>query len=135
MGYRPAPIMIGYAAALHIVWSVCIWVNPASAMVTSVSAVVKLFDYPSNAAVLFIVATAISLGALWFKFRMRWLLLIPQQVVLLISAAGALSAMWVGHFSDGVARPSSFIVADQMYAVLTAIAYTVALILHARSEM
>ena len=60
------------------------------------------------------------------------LALIPQEIVLSISAAGALKAMWTGSFADGVLRSNVFIAADQVYSVILAIGHALAIIFHAR---
>ncbi len=56
----------------------------------------------------------------------------PQQILLMMSAAGAVESMWLGQFADGVLRPHTFIIADQIYSILAAIGHTVAIIMHAR---
>jgi hypothetical protein len=51
----------------------------------------------------------------------------------MMSAAGAIEAMWLGQFADGVLRPTAFIAADQMYTVLAALGHTVAISLYTLS--
>jgi hypothetical protein len=48
-------------------------------------------------------------------------LLIPQQVVLFIVAAGAIYAVGQGHYSSGTVLPRSFIFVDQLPKLLLAV--------------
>lgn len=65
------------------------------------------------------------------KLKNKWislLLLLPQQILLLLSAGGAVQAISIGSFADGIARSRYFIGADQIYAILLAIIQTIALV-------
>jgi uncharacterized membrane protein len=57
-------------------------------------------------------------------------LLVPQQFFMLIAAGGSVQAMVTATYADGVIRPMTFIIADQMPWVLGAIFYTLAITEH-----
>lgn len=60
---------------------------------------------------------------------LKILYLLPQQLVLGISAAGAMLAIYESHYADGVSRPGTFIAADQAAVILTWLGHTFALML------
>src|ERR1041385_1501565 len=53
--------------------------------------------------------------------------LLPQQALFIMSSWASLHAMVRGMYADGVARPFSFISADQAPNVFAAVVYTVAI--------
>lgn len=57
-----------------------------------------------------------------------WLLLLPQQVLLIVSAIGGIAAAALGHYADGVTRPHLFIAADQLPGIVAAVCHTFAII-------
>lgn len=57
------------------------------------------------------------------------LYLLPQQLVLGVSAAGSVLAIWHSQYADGVDRPGTFIAADQLAVILTWVGHTTALVL------
>ncbi len=62
-------------------------------------------------------------------------LLLPQQILLMMGVSGAIEAIWLSQFADGVLRPRAFIAADQINSVLAAIGHTVAIISHALNKL
>lgn len=87
--------------------------------------------YHTLALLLILVATLAVIGLLRKKdpphIKVLWL--IPQQLVLGISAAGAVLAMSESHYSDGVLRGATFIVADQLAVVLTWLFHTLSILI------
>jgi hypothetical protein len=57
-----------------------------------------------------------------------WLLFIPQQLTLFLSASSAIIAIYLSQYGDGVLRPHSFILTDQLPIILAAICHSVAII-------
>lgn len=121
-------IIISFACALHLVQAIALYIDPAAVGVTSIFTIGRTLGVQLTVAVLAVVAGL----ALWSQVLrsgpMKALLLLPQQVVLFISAAGALGYMYVSHFADGVVRPQAFIVADQSVTILLALGHAWALI-------
>jgi hypothetical protein len=129
---RPISIMVLFAIALHLSWAILL-IFDSSAL--NVNAIYALHLYIQSLPVLIGIITGAALMALVGLFtELPWILLflIPQQALLMMSAAGAIESMWIGQFADGVLRPHAFIAADQLYSVLAAIGHTVAIIAHAR---
>jgi hypothetical protein len=86
-------------------------------------------DNSYAAAVLFIFVSCLALyGMHSGTIGKKIALIFPQQIVLGISAAGALIAVMQGHYADGVARPMPFILADQTAIILTWAVHTLALV-------
>lgn len=128
---RMISIMVLFAIVLHLVWAWLLVFDPSPLNVNAIDA---LYRYIHPAPVLIVVIMSAALMALAGIFTTKpWilLLLIPQQALLMMSAAGAIESMWLGQFADGVLRPHSFIVADQIYSVLAAVGHTTAIIFHA----
>lgn len=127
--------MICYAIALHFVWAFLLIYDPGTVNATPVHALYRIFAglsyYPDNflAGICFFCSALATLGLATSR---PWLvvLLIPQQVLLLMSATGAFEAMWLSQFADGVFRSRGFIIADQIPAVIAAVGHTVAIIFH-----
>lgn len=128
---RPISIMIGFSILLHLVWAATILVDDSAVGATALSALHRYVQDPRYLSGLIASAAFLAFGALWTKRPWIVLLLIPQQILLCMSAAGAIEAMWLSQFADGVFRPRAFIIADQCYCVLAAIGHTVAIVVHA----
>ena len=74
------------------------------------------------------IISLLAIGALFLHFPWNAVFLIPQQSLLLVSAAGAITAMVLSQFADGVVRPRAFIAADQMHIVLAALGHGAAIV-------
>ncbi len=122
---EPISIMVLFAVALHLFWSAALMIDRAALNATAINALARFVQPPALIALLIAVALMAMVGML---FRLPWWLLVPQQIVLMMSAAGAIEAMWLSQFADGVLRPAAFIAADQIYSVLAALGHTVALV-------
>ncbi len=76
----------------------------------------------------------VACAALMGMFRevtpgLKIVYLLPQQLVLGVSAAGAVLAIANSHYADGVPRPATFIAADQLAVILTWAGHTAAIML------
>jgi len=125
-------IVVACAIVLHLTWAWLLWMDVSATNATAVHALYQ--SIPSvNWLIFTLVAVAsMAFGGMFATFPWIVLLLIPQEIVLSISAAGALKAMWTGSFADGVLRSNVFIAADQVYSVILAIGHALAIIFHAR---
>lgn len=124
-------IMVMYAILLHAAWAILILMDSSAMNATAVHAIAAVFVYPTLTALVIGGASLLACVGLWTRRPSVMLLLLPQQVVLMMSAAGAIEAMWLSQFADGVLRPWQFIAADQLYSVVAAIGHTIAIIAHA----
>ncbi len=125
--------IIGATSLLHLGWGVLLCINKEAGNSTPVNIFFMFFNRPTIVLLFFGVSI---LAFLFLRQRLGQtinarhlsLLLLPQQCVLLCSAGSGLLAAILGHYADGVARPWTFILADQLPAILIAILYTTAVI-------
>lgn len=128
---RHISIMVLYAVALHLWWSLLIMFDRATLGATGPSALNKWIHSPGMLALVIAFAAICAVIALFTDRPWILLLLLPQQILLMAVAAGAVEAMWLAQFADGVLRPRAFIAADQAPSVFGAVGHTVAMILQA----
>ena len=124
-------LIILYAVILHFSWGVLLLLDDSAGWATAVhSVLVWLGPSYATAAIMFVVAIGAAAGLHRRLAHSLWGvgLMLPQQIVLITSAAGAIQAMALSSFADGVVRPAAFIIADQLPVVLVAIAHTVAIV-------
>jgi len=125
--------IIWYAVILHTVWGCLLLLSPSAYGATAIHI---FHGLPRDliASVLFLASGM----AVWAVTRPRPSLrslaaLLPQQGLLTLSAYGAVAAVVVAHYGDGVSRPRLFILADQAPAIIALILHTAALAeMHAR---
>lgn len=134
VGERSISIMVLYCVALHIWWAFMIVMDPTAAVqATAVEALYRLIDDHLLLAFLLVFVSCLSMVGMMLQGGFASVLLIPQQVMLMMSAAGAVGAIWLSQFADGEVRPRVFIAADQMHMMFAAIGHTLAIIMHVRT--
>lgn len=127
--------VVVYAILLHITFALTILIDPKSLDATSLHTIADIFGKDLSFALCMLVAVMAVL-AFSFKSKLaRLFLMIPQQLLLLLSAGGAIQAMALSQFADGIVRSRGFIIADQAPAVIGAICHTIAVIQTARIEV
>lgn len=124
---RQISILVLCVIALHFWWAAIIFWDEAGLLATSVD---SLYRYTLSPRLLvFVLIVSSVLASLRVAFPgTPWWFLIPQQVLLLFSAAGSVEAMWLGQFADGVLRPHAFLMNDQIYSIVFAVGHTLAII-------
>jgi len=129
---------VWFAVGLHLLWaSLLLAGSEAPKHATALYALAELFPAKTGLAIILVtVAWCAMYGIVKHKLSVaaRVMLLTPQQILLGISAAGALRAMILGHFADGVARPHTFLIADQSPAILALMIHTATILYLARSR-
>jgi hypothetical protein len=127
--------IITYAVLLHLVWSFLFLTGHSAILnITAIHSFTKYIpteDPYIHGLIFLIVGVFAGVGTMWkgeSNKMIGLLLLIPQQILLLISAQGAVDAMVLSAFADGVIRPREFLIADQMPVVLATVLHTVALL-------
>ena len=129
---RGATMMgVWYAIVLHFIWAGLVLVtNNAPKHATAVSSVAELFPAKAGLAIVFATVAGCALLSIYQKriTMLKIALLIPQQLILGVSAAGALRAMYLSHYADGVIRQRGFIIADQLPAVLALVVHSATII-------
>lgn len=121
--------IVWYAICLHWIWGATLLSTSVPLGVTAISTVVHLGIVSGHMAGVFflLVASVAAIGACAPK-PIGAIFLVPQTFVLWLAAYGALNAMFLGSFADGVIRPVSFLITDQAPAVLAAVFHTLAVI-------
>lgn len=128
-------LIIVYAILLHLTWAVALLFDRAAGNATAVHTL--LHFVPDIVAVdIYVGVAGLALFGLFYrKSIMKPLCLLPQQFLLMVSAGGALWAMWLGQFADGVQRSHAFLVADQAPAVIAAALHTYAIFMVAHDDV
>ena len=122
-------VMVTYASCLHYAWAVILVVTGLPVQVTPVWGMSVIVTSPYWLAVIFaVLATAAIVGGRYLEEPWGFLLMLPQQTVLIISALGVLTAVMRGMYADGTIRPELFILADQIPALIAPPLYTVAIL-------
>lgn len=141
-GEIAALYVIGLTSFMFAAWAVLLTWLPAALLATPVAPVAALFGGPVTVTVVLLAAALLAQSAIVFR-RLpprrplpAWLLLlalVPQQILLLVSAFGGIQAVVNGHYADGTVRPWQFIIADQLPVILLALIYTAAMLAAGRS--
>lgn len=127
---RWTPITVLIASGLHLTWSAGLLLDPASQNATAIHALMLLTDSARWAGLILLVVALLALGGAFLHIHQRVariFLMLPQQVILIMSSVAALSAMAARSFADGVQRPFWFIVVDQIPVILIAAGYLLSL--------
>jgi hypothetical protein len=126
---RPALAIIWYACALHYTWAILLILSPDAQHSTPVHAIAGVTGGRWGAVgSCFLVAALATAAPLSRSLRLLPWLLVPQLLLLIVSASGALYAVFAGHYADGVPRPWEFILGDQLPVILAASLYAAALV-------
>lgn len=119
-----------FAAALNLGWSALLFIDPDLGGATPLHILVMFFGGPIPTAIILVLAAAS--GLTYIRIRAvsqdwsEWLpvLLLPQMVLLWMSAVAGILAVLSKHYADGTIRPWPFILADQLPVMLLALLYT-----------
>ncbi len=125
---HPRPIIILYCILLHLSWAGIVYWDHDATGATAVNALFRIFGSIEALIVALITTSVLAIVALFTRVPWAVVLLSPQQSLLLISASGAIGAMVLSMFADGVIRPRAFIIADQMHIVLAAVGHAFAIV-------
>lgn len=125
-----APLLgVWFAIALHLLWAGLLLGSSAPRQTTGIWALSQLFPNRYGLALILLTVAACALGGLFREPSTgKILLLVPQQIVLGISAAGAVRAMVLGEFADGVQRHHAFLIADQAPVVLALLVHSMTIL-------
>lgn len=130
LAYKPRISIIWYVIAVNVVRGVLLLFSKEPANITTIHTVVSL-DLASvrGIGVLFLSVACLAMQGLFIPGKAAIPFLLPQGMVLLLSAIGAMRAMFLGTYADGVVRTPLFIMADQCPAVIVAFLYWLLLLL------
>lgn len=116
-----------YGILLHLVWGLTLLQSVDPLNVTAISTIVSLgITSAPMAGYFYLFVAMMAILGLFGPKPAGFFFLLPQQVVLICSAFGAIQAMVTGVFADGVVRSTTFLIADQSPAVIAAIVHSLA---------
>ena len=114
---------------LHLVWAAGLWFEPSTSGVTGLATIVRMAGGTAAAELVLLVASIMAaIGLLLLHGSARVWSVIPQQILLVLSASGAVHAMINASFADGTLRPRWFLVVDQMPLTLIAVTHVVVVV-------
>ena len=119
--------MIYYAVFLHGIWALMLLASDDPFGSTPLNSLLLGHRYVT-ATVLLVASGLAVIGVQRKGTTAGSLLLLPQQVLLMVSAVGGIVAAISGHYADGVVRPHLFIAADQLPGMVAAFCHTFAVI-------
>lgn len=133
---RSVSIMIVYAIIIHYTWAIGVVLDPTALNVTAVHGLHKIFSSAGLLSLVLIVAATLALITLFYRSAhssavLFVTMLLPQQFLLMVSATGAIEAIWTGQFADGVQRTAWFLFSDQCYSIYAVLGHTAAIVGHA----
>lgn len=120
IGPRPltACAVVMYAALLHVIEAIMVMLSSAADGSLPIAAL--LWVIPNRVLLVgsMVLSALMAMSAISVKSHSTAknviFLLLPQQLLLVITAAGAWLAVWHGAYADGVMRSTLFITADQL---------------------
>ena len=118
--------IVSYAAGLHILWGVALLCTKFDQWATPISPYFGIFGGHYSIAFWLLGISFVALAGKIWKARSVYLLmcLIPQQVLLMLSAWASGFAIYNQQYADGVPRPFVFIFCDQLPNILAMLAHT-----------
>lgn len=119
--------MIYYATILLCAWALMLLISDDPFGSTPVSAL--RFGHRFVTVPVLLAAAALAMRGVRKRGTVAgWLLMLPQQALLMISAVAGLVAIATGHYADLEPRPRLFIAADQMPGIVAAFCHSFAII-------
>ena len=122
----------------HAVWAVILMIEPANAKpVTALHHMSELIPSHFFCGVVLLCVSAMAWWAvhheksektLFGVFPLSLAMLVPQQLILVLSATGSVFAICAQQFPDGYPSPWNFILKDQSVNILIAILHTLNLV-------
>jgi hypothetical protein len=112
------------ATLLHATTGVMLVLDPRVAQVTGLKLLTQLMGSP-GAGLLFIGTAIAATWSLIHEYEKgpdvaTFWALIPQQALLMVTAAGVIYQVTLGHYASGTVLPATFIFTDQLSKVLLA---------------
>ena len=114
-------------ALLHIGWAIDMTILPKNLNATPIHPYHVLFGSIYNVAAVLYGVSALSIFAeiIWPENLRRWLCLVPQQVLTMLSAFSSYTAISESRYADLVIRNAHFIFRDQWGNIVAMLVHTV----------
>lgn len=127
---RQYQVTFGMGSALHLIWALCVMMDPEAQKITSIHILFSLF---SSTWVMVVLLTMLSvlaiIGSLLSNYYrvMRVMMLVPQQCILIMSSLGVSVVMITGELPDGSFRSHWTLIAGLAPIILMTCGYAVSL--------
>ena len=119
--------IIAYVTILHLIWGTLLLID-FSTFSTNPIGFFEYFFNKTQTSIAFLSAGICAVIAYKLKERLiRFVLLIPQLLLLLLTSMSGILSSIRGQYVDGVDRPHLFIFADQLPVILLSIIYGLAI--------
>jgi hypothetical protein len=122
-------LIIRSVCMLQAIWGMLLLLNYDIAEITALAVNIQKIGIEQHVLGLVMILASILAftRTFWGTKSPNWnvLFFIPQQLLLVSSAVGALESAWLGYYPDGTIKPGMFIFADQLPMILLAMKYTV----------
>ena len=118
--------ILTYGVALHLLWGLAILSDPSAVRTTPTYLLGQLVPNTTLLAMVLLCSSWLAAQVVTEPVLQpkHVLFLIPQQVLMLVAAAGALGRILVGAYADGVLRSNQFLLVDQAPNVIAAVLQT-----------
>ena len=115
-------------ALVHMTWAVAVLRSASPLITTGLADIYKIMHYNRLAVGLSLLLFALmAIGSVFCHRshpRLSFMLLLPQQFLMLLSLITATECMIMGRFANGVVLGSDFIIADQCHQAFIPFAHT-----------
>jgi len=117
-------LLIQLISAMHFLLGLLVLVNQGALHIASTRLLVELVpEYHARAAFYILAGLAPALWARYKRCPYSWVALVPQMVLVGLSALSVSVAVGSWHYADGVLRDPKFIAADQLPYLLLPFVY------------
>ena len=118
----------------HLCWALLLAISADTAGGTAVGSITRTVGGRWSAVIILCSVSLLAMAAHRLHSTKRLALLAPQQIIVSVSAWGALVAVFSQQYGDGVLRPWAFIAGDQLSLILLMAAHTWAILLLCQSD-
>jgi hypothetical protein len=119
-------LVIRSVSVLQAIWGVLLLLNQDIGYITALAVNIQKLNLSEPVlGIIMIIAAALAFSrTIWNTPHWNILWFIPQQLLLVSSAIGALESAWHGYYPDGTLKHGMFIFADQLPIILLAVKYS-----------
>ena len=123
-------LFVFFIATVHAVQGLFLLAWPESSHATPMYLLVSTLWVTGTSLVLFAASLAVATTVFSLSDYTRWVALLPQQVILIVSAAGSVAAVVAGEYLDGTMIAWSHIFVDQAIVIGLPFIHLAAIVRH-----
>lgn len=119
-----------YAVILHYAWGLCLFASPDPMGTTPIHGFAEYLPSSFGIGLALVAASTMAMfGLVRGQATIgHMVLLVPQQLLMMLSFFGATKCVIDGQYADGVTRPMLFIFADQFPTQIAGVFHTLSLL-------